>query len=70
MRSKDVVGKRIVRIHQAKESAGNEGYSPVVNVRAIELEDGTMLYPHTQETAIGEYFHTFNVTRVARKKKR
>jgi hypothetical protein len=49
VRSRGIVGKRIVRVHQAVEDlGGSRGRRNVV--RGLELEDGTMLCPVTVET--------------------
>jgi len=53
MRSRDVVGKRIVRVGQARAS-GNSG--PYTHLEFLELEDGTRITFHVVETAQGSYY--------------
>jgi len=47
MKSRGVVGKRIVKIHQSMEYPRN--HPKVMDVYGIDLEDGTMLTPTTCE---------------------
>jgi hypothetical protein len=60
MKTRGVIGKRIVAVEQGRESRG-QGYSPANDVRALVLEDGTRLVPVTIESATGEYMHEFHV---------
>jgi len=53
MKSRDAVGKKIVRIEQTR-TADNIGET-VWHIDAIVLEDGTKLCPNVLETDIGEY---------------
>lgn len=65
MISRGIVGKRIVKIHQARyETRPDTAHPhPVINVTALELEDGTLLKPMTIETETGEYAHDFVVVK-------
>jgi len=58
VKTRGVLGKRIVAVEQRRESRG-QGYSPENVVRALVLEDGTRLVPVTIETDTGEYVHDF-----------
>lgn len=60
LRSKDVVGKRIVKVEQSRASNGRG--KMVWDVEALVLEDGTRLIPVTVETE-GDYFHKFIVNK-------
>ena len=62
MKTRGIVGKRIVRIHQERGATGRG--DSVTNVTAIELEGGAMLIPRTFETERGDYWHTFDVRKV------
>jgi hypothetical protein len=67
MKSRGVVGKRIIRIEQGRRSRGDNGArDPAIDVSALILEDGTRLEPYTIETEVGDYFHGFRVVPVGR----
>jgi hypothetical protein len=61
MKSRGVVGKKIVRIEQRMRALG-EGREPENCVDYIELEDGTKLWPYTIEQVDG-YSQDFVVTK-------
>lgn len=61
MKSRGVVGKRIVAIEQRPFSPGHR--RRIVDVTALVLEDGTRLEPMTHETEYDYYAHTFYVRR-------
>jgi hypothetical protein len=65
MRTRGVVGKRIIAIEQERRSTGRPGARPMC-VSAIVLEDGTRLCPVTVETDFGDYFHEIRIERPAR----
>lgn len=61
MRSKDVEGKRIVRVVQQRTSDGDGcRHRMYQDLIAIVLDDGTELYVVTVETETGEYGHTIH----------
>lgn len=62
MKTRGVIGKRIVRVEQGRTARG-QGYSPANDVRALVLEDGTRLVPMTIESETGEYMHEISVQR-------
>ena len=51
MRSRDVVGKRIVSIWNERVAHDREYYGPRVVCSQIELEDGTRLVTHAAESS-------------------
>ena len=61
MRSRDVVGRKIVAIHQYRRAAGI-ARCPFVDVQAIELEGGVFMIPNTVETD-WDYGHNMRVLR-------
>ena len=61
MRSRDVVGRKIVAIHQYRRAAGI-ARCPFVDVQAIELEGGVFMIPDTVETD-SDYGHNMRVFR-------
>lgn len=61
MKSRGVVGKRIVKVNQHRFWNENGGCFDW-NVDSLELEDGTTLHPVTIETE-AEYGHDFAVLR-------
>lgn len=66
MRSRDVVGKRIVKVHQQRVNDGRGG--TVWDLDSLELEDGTRLIPMTIETE-GDYCHKLLVSKPERGRK-
>jgi hypothetical protein len=67
MRSRGVVGKRIVRIDQKVISVDHTGDRRTNVVFQFVLEDGTLLVPITIETDWGDYGHEFVVVPPKRK---
>jgi len=70
MRSRDVVGKRIVKIHHVRMLSSS---GPCTVVASIELEDGIRLIPVTVEpdgTRECEYGTTFAVNKTQTRKGR
>ena len=49
MKSRDVVGKRIVKVNQSRWH--DDEYGWLHSVDSLVLEDGTRLIPHAQETS-------------------
>lgn len=49
MKSRDVVGKRIVRIYNMRTMADPEYFGPRVVCTQIELEDRTRIVAHSSE---------------------
>jgi hypothetical protein len=54
MNTRGVIGKKIVRVEQARSWNGNHN-NFVWDVQRIWLEDGSFIYPLTIETDWGEY---------------
>lgn len=53
MKSRDVIGKRIVAVHQERATDAS-WKTPYYHLRAIELEDGTRITFLVVETAEGD----------------
>lgn len=57
MRTRNVLGQRIVRVEQGRTSRGH-GYPPANTVNFLELENGMRLFPMVKE-GDAEYFVDF-----------
>lgn len=66
MRSRDIVGKRIVKVEQTRVDDGR-GHM-IWDVEAFVFEDGTRLIPMTVETE-ADYLHRFIVQKLERGRK-
>lgn len=70
MKSRDVVGKRIVKVNQSMFFNQNTGKMENC-VYSFELDDGTIIWPMTIETtreSNDEYAHDFGVKKPKRHK--
>jgi hypothetical protein len=64
MKSRDVVGRKIVRVEQERLPS-NTGM--VWHVHALVLDNGTKIWPNTCETDWGEYLTELHVHKPWRK---
>lgn len=70
MKSRGVVGKRIVAVEQAVRNPRISGRRRVACVDALVLEDGTRLVPVVQENDFAEYWVDLVVSRPRKSKRK
>ena len=63
MKTKHVIGQKIVAVQQAVKSTGRPFEDKCNQLEYIELENGCRLYPLTIETDHGDYAHDISVVK-------